>query len=708
MRRLIDIQLSLQAWLAGKPGARAIFRLLVAAALGVLAAYGSLLFRAMIAFINKLAFPNGASLAQLAATPWWALVLAPAVGGLIVGPLVELLAPEARGHGVPEVKLACTRFGGRIRARVAVVKTTASAVCIGTGGSVGREGPIVQIAASLGSAVGRLAGLRGPYLVDFVAAGAAAGIAATFNAPIAGVMFAIEIILGRGTPRHLSPMVVAAVVATVVVHHHIGSSPAFVVPPYTLNSGFEVILYALLGLLAAVVGMTFTRLVYWVEDLWAMLPGSRLPRAAIGGALVGLMAMQFPEVLGVGYEHIEKTLAAEVNASLTQLTVEGHLLLLLVAKSLATSITVGSGGSGGLFAPSLFLGSCLGGAFGGAAMRWGPAGWVNDPRGYALVSMGGVVGATTHAPLTAILIVFELCNHHSVILPLMMCTMLSTTASMAMLRESIYTLKLVRRGEQLASGSPDGHVRATSVVELMQASPPRVVESAPIDLVAERAREEHTHFVYVTDHKRHLLGVIDMDEVASHIGDSASKRRELRARNLMHAAEHVNTTDDVNRCLTLLENRRLGELPVVDEEGKLVGCVTRVELFAYYTDEVLRRESVLSLTSDSGRRVTQEHIALGATEQKAKLIVPASVAGKTLCDLDIRRRFSVNVYAVQRSDEPSRVPDPNRPLEQGDTLIVVGSKAAVELLRRALAAGGGDGSSGGGGDEQAGDFDGAG
>jgi CIC family chloride channel protein len=666
-----------QRWKARAPQQGAVFRLVFAAALGLCTGYGALFFRQLIHSLTRLAYPADMALSKLRALPWWRKVLPPTVGGAIVGPAVRLLAPEAKGHGVPEVKDACENLGGRIRTRVAVVKTLASGITIGSGGSVGREGPIVQIGSSLGSAFGRLIGLRGRGLVDFVAAGAAAGIAATFNAPIAGVVFAIEIILGRGSPRHFSPLVVASVAATVITHLHLGKSPAFVVPAYALVSGWELLLYVVLGVLAGLVGVAFTRSLYLLEDVWERLPLVYI-HGAVGGLIVGTTALWFPEVLGVGYALIEGVLGVGEQMALTLPAMEAHLLLLVVFKLFATGTTIASGGSGGVFAPSLFLGASLGGAFGGAASRLTPSGAMASPSAYALVAMGGVVGATTHAPLTAIVIVFELCDRHSIILPLMLVTVIATALSMALHRQSIYTEKLVRRGSgRGAQGSPAERVRATRVGDVMQPTAAWVKPSARLETIVNRAHAHDTHDVYVVDH-RQVLGVVSMDDIASHVQDRPAQRRRLRASTLMHAVATVTAETSLADCMVALQERHREELPVVDQRMRLIGSISRGDLLAYTSREVLRHEAVLDLMADGDP--AHAEIALAAGEIQASIDVGGELVGKSLRELDLRTRLSINVYALCEGDRVV-MPDANAPLRKGQQLRVVGHPPEIEHLR---------------------------
>jgi CIC family chloride channel protein len=419
--------------------------LVVAATLiGAGAGLGAVLFRHLIDSFQHLSF----------ATDWLGLgpgsglyvLLAPAVGGLLFGPLIHFLAREAKGHGVPEVMEAVLLHRGLIRPRVALVKAFASALCIGTGGSVGREGPIAQIGSALGSTLGQWMGARQGMLQVLVACGAAGGIAATFNAPVAGAVFALELILRRLNAGYFSLVVIAGVVADAVAQALQGDFRTFEVPAYHLESHAELLWYALLGLVAGLFARAFVMFLYAFEGAWERLAMPDLAKPVLGGLLLGLLgwvsfqADAVPRIFGVGYPSVEAALVGELALPV--------LLALGLLKLVATSLTLGSGGSGGVFAPSLFMGAMLGGAFGMLVDAVAPA-WTGPPGAYALVGMAAVFGGAAHAPVTAILILFEMTGDYAIILPLMLATVVSTLVTCALSPESIYSLKLVRRGVDL-------------------------------------------------------------------------------------------------------------------------------------------------------------------------------------------------------------------------------------------------------------------
>lgn len=671
-------------WLSKILGGPTVFLLVLAALIGVAGGYGAILFRYLIILVNRAAFPDGIGLDQLSTTSWFWVVLPPAVGGLVVGPLVYFLAREAKGHGVPEVMDACANLGGRIRPRVAAVKILASAVSIGTGGSVGREGPIVQIGSAVGSSAGQLFGITGERLKVLVATGAAAGIAATFNAPIAGVLFAIEIILGRGTVRTFSPLVVGSVIATVVARHHLGNFPAFHVAPHDLVSPLELPLYVLLGTVAAAVGVAFIKGLYSLEDLWERVPLPSWSKAVFGGAVVGSVAIWLPHIMGVGYEHIEKVLNWDKNALPLDMGFLGFLLLLVAAKIFATGTTIGSGGSGGIFAPSLFIGASLGGAFGLLANTLLPADLVASPSAYALVAMGAVVAATTHAPLTAILIVFELTDRHTIILPLMLSCILSHFIATRLSRESIYTLKLVRRGSRFAAGTEVEIMTGTQVSALTHPAKEVLGPSTPLPEIVDRVLSGGHIQQYVTEPGGRLLGVVTMDDVTAVIRDEDSLRQLLVAQDMMRPpAGTVAPEETLDRCLLLFSRHHVEELPVVDAQERLLGWICQSDAIALYNREVLRRDAVVRFTEDAGRETPREELVhLPSGDVKDEITVEGGLVGKTLRELNLRAHLGVNVYAVRHKRSGTSFPDPAAPLSRGDTLVVVGPADKVAAVRR--------------------------
>jgi CIC family chloride channel protein len=434
---------ALRRWFRPAGGGRLALAVVV---VGVGAGLGAIVFRFLIIGVTRLVTGQD-DYAATPGAPWvwwpavgtWFLVAAPVVGGLLYGPLVYRWAREARGHGVPEVMLAVAQQDGRIRPRVAVVKSLASALCIGTGGSVGREGPIVQIGSAIGSSLGGWLRVPGSRLRLLVACGAAGGISATFNAPIAGVFFALEIILVDFSPLSFLVVTASSAIANTVARAADGSATFLVLPAFRVGSAWEYLLYAVVGLVGGGVGVAFTKVLYGAEDLADRIwRGPEWLRPAVGGVLLGLLLVLLPQMYGVGYPVLRQGVAGGYAL--------GFLVVLLVGKLVATSLTLAIGGSGGIFAPSLFLGAMTGTALGDGFSLAGGAG----PAGaYGLVGMAAVLAGATRAPITAIVIVAEITGEWDLVVPLMIAVVLATLVSRGLSTETIYTLKLTRRGIRL-------------------------------------------------------------------------------------------------------------------------------------------------------------------------------------------------------------------------------------------------------------------
>lgn len=553
---------------------------------GIGAGFGAIVFRRLIGLVSRLAY--GGPPGDPGPIAPWMLLVVPAIGGAIYGPLIYRFAREAKGHGVPEVMEAVAMRGGRIRPRVAVVKSLASAICIGTGGSVGREGPIAQIGSALGSTIGQWFNLSDERIRNLVACGAAGGIAATFNAPIAGSIFAIEVILGRLHTTYFGAVVISAVTADVIAQLFEGNLRAFPIPKYALNSPWELVLYLGLALLAAVLAVFFTRALYFTEDLWDRLKFPEYAKPVLGGLALGVIGLLspkllgFPRVFGVGYESIAEALAGSLTLQIT--------VALLVLKLLATITTLGAGGSGGIFAPSLFMGAMLGQAFGQVANLLFPG--ITAPAGaYALVGMAAFFSGTAHAPVTAILILFEMTNDYQIILPLMLTTVMATLVSRLISRESIYTLKLARRGIHLKEGKDTDIMDGINVAEAMTSNPLVVPLGMPLKELALQFEQTHHHGFSVVDGAGRFQGVVtlqDLNEVleaenweSKTVGDIATLK------NVILATAEENLGD----ALRKLGGRDVGLLPVVDrsDRDRLIGQIRRNDIIRAYNVALTQR-----------------------------------------------------------------------------------------------------------------------
>ena len=430
----------------------------LALVVGIITGLGAVVFRALIGLMHNLLFLghwafNYDSNLFTPASPWGPLViLVPVLGGIGVTFIVSNFAPEAKGHGVPEVMDAIYYNRGIIRPVVAVAKSLASALAIGSGAAVGREGPIIQIGSALGSTFGQMIRMSMGQRIILVAAGAGAGIAATFNTPIGGVLFATELMMPEISVNTFLPVALSTGTATFIGRLFFGARPAFEIPanlaplPAEPSSALILLLYVALGAVVGVAAALFVRSLHWVEDLFDKVPG-RYVRHAGGMLLVGVLIYALMRwhghyyVEGVGYATIQATLTG-------QLSVAWFLLLLYVCKLFATSVSLGSGSSGGIFSPSLFMGATLGAAFAGLVSVIFPPLPISMPA-FAMVGMGAMVGSGTGAALTAVAMVFEMTRDYDIVLPMILAVAVALGVRRLLSRENVYTAKLIRRGHPI-------------------------------------------------------------------------------------------------------------------------------------------------------------------------------------------------------------------------------------------------------------------
>jgi CIC family chloride channel protein len=555
----------------------------LAVIVGLAGGCGAVLFRYLIDFFQASVYGDGGELLSvLTEVPWDRKVWVPALGGAVVGPLIYFLAREAKGHGVPEVMEAVALRSGLIRKRIVLIKALASAVCIGTGGSVGREGPIVQIGSAIGSTLAQVLKVSPARMRTLVGCGAAAGIAATFNAPIAGSMFAVEIVLGDFGLATFSPIVISSVVATAVSRHYLGDVPAFIVPSYELVSAWEFPLYVVLGLLCAAVAVTFSRVLYATEDAFDRFRVPDYVKALIGGLILGGVGLVFPQVLGVGYGGIDKALSAAYAG--------WFLLLLAVVKILATSITIGSGGSGGIFAPSLFLGAMTGGFFGSLMHQAFPMVTASSAA-YAIVGMGAVVAGTTHGPLAAILILFEMTGNYKIILPLMITCIVSNLAAGQLLKESIYTLKLIRKGIDLRQGKEVNVLKSIRVGDVMNTRVERVYEGTGLEELAEVISMSKYNSFPVVDAMNRLTGIVSFYDYSEALFNEDLRGLIIAKDIATPAVVTITTRDSLYDALEKITPRDFSILPVVapDDASRLVGVLSRRDVIGAYDKAVLKK-----------------------------------------------------------------------------------------------------------------------
>ena len=607
-------------------------------------------------------------------------LIVPIIGGLLVGPLIRM-ASEAKGHGVPEVMQALILRGGRIRARVAAAKITASALCIGTGGSAGREGPIIQVGAALGSSIGQVLRLSDERIRNLVACGAAAGIAATFNAPIAGVAFAIEVLMCGLQMRAFGNVVIAAVSASVVSRSIIGDKFAFQVPTYSMNHPGEIILYLILGLAAAVVGVMFMKMLNYSENVFDNWKFPQIFKPAVGSLLLGLLGLAYMNLPGLSFPAGSAAHAAThitpiphmygSGFPLIQAAIQGHtalwiLVVLIFLKPIATSFTLGSGNSGGVFAPSLFTGAVLGGAMGHLFSFLFPS-IGNNTGAFALVGMAALFSATARAPLTAMLIVFEMSNDYFMILPLMVAGVTASYFSQWLHPESIYTMKLAKRGVRFVEGRDMDIMQGVKVSEVMRSKPVTIHKDASFSEVMALFQETNILGFPVLADDDKLCGIITLQDMHRAQSEENFNSRNVKVSDL--AVEDPITVfpdEPIWAAIQKMSPRDLARLPVIsrDGSGRLCGIISRSDILRAYDVGIVRKQRGQIVEHQVELRKQKENGYVEFVLQQDDTCNNAMVKDLSLPD-------TINMVSIKRGGQ-ILIPRGHTQLQEGDVITVYG------------------------------------
>ncbi|HSR71122.1 MAG TPA: chloride channel protein [Kiloniellales bacterium] len=549
----------------------------LAVLVGVAAGVAAIGFRYAIDGFQRLGFGFGGEqvVTELAAAPWWRVLVVPLFGGLAVGLFVRFLMPERRPHAVADVIEANALRGGRMSLTTGLKAALVSAASIGTGASVGREGPVVHLGASLGAWVAKRLHLSRMASRTLLGCGVAAAIAASFNAPIAGTFFALEVVVGHYAMSAFAPIVIAAVLGTLISRMHYGDFPAFIVPEMGITSFWEFPAFALLGLVSALVAVLFIYSAALSERVFQRLRIRPWLRPAAAGLVLGVIGLRFPHVLGVGYEATDAALSGLYSLWL--------LLLLIVLKTAATGLSLGAGFGGGVFSPSLFIGAMVGGAFGIIATGAFPE-LSSGQSAYTIVGMGAVAGAVLGAPISTVLMVFELTNDYAITIAVMIATAIASLIVQQGFGRSFFTWQLERRGISIRGGQDIGLLRSIRARDIMNANYQTIRPDAPIAEVRERLPGAPWGELFVVDAEQRLRGIItfaDMQEAAFDTSHDA----EWVAGDVARGRPTVlGASDDLERAIQAYGASGEATLPVVEsrESMRLVGVAREHEMMLAY------------------------------------------------------------------------------------------------------------------------------
>lgn len=497
--------------------------------------------------------------------PWLRLVV-PALGGLVAGGIIHLGMRWPGATTTTDYMEAVVLGDGRISARRGLIKCLSSLFTIASGGSIGREGPLVQLSSLVASMAGRWRHWPTPRLRLLVGCGAAAGIASAYNAPIAGALFVAEIVLGSVAMEIFGPLVFSSVVATLTVRGFVGGDPLYVIPPFRLNGNSEILPYLLLGMVAGLLAPWFIRLLRASEAMAGRIKAPVYLKMCVGGLIVGALAIVHPEVCGNGY--------SAVNAILRGQWIWETLVVILTFKVLATTATFGSGAVGGVFTPTLFVGASLGFLFGDGASHF-PGHLVSNPSAFALVGMGAFLAATTHAPIMAIIMIFELTLDYQIILPLMLACVIAYYTSVNIEKRSIYAEALKRKG----AGDYRRQLAELHVRDIMKSNPLTVSGTARFAEIGEKFIATRFNYLYVTERDR-FIGAVSLHDIKSYLNAPELAALVIAGDILRDHFPVVRADATLGEALDGFSRHDGERLPVVDNaiDGRLIGSISKTDV----------------------------------------------------------------------------------------------------------------------------------
>ncbi|KPK00518.1 MAG: Cl- channel voltage-gated family protein [Desulfobacterales bacterium SG8_35] len=557
----------------------------IASCIGVMAGLANICFRTVLEFVHHMIFVPGYAIASQGG--WYILLLplVPISGMLLLIPLAILFPGEIYGYGFTKFLRKVNIRGGSMKFRKNILKIISCSLTIGTGNSAGVEGPIAQVGGALGSLVGKIFRISADRMKVYTAAGCAGGVAAMFNAPIAGVFFAAEIVLlGTYEIASFSVLVISSAMATVVSRSYYGENPAFPIPEFHLvNPLAEIPLYMVLGLLMGVIAVLHIYVFYKVRDRFAALKINEHIKPVMGAFIIGILGMFFPQVMGDGYHYIKEVLAGN--------SVLWLMALLIFLKIFATAVTLGAGGSGGVFAPALFIGAVIGGAYGSVVHHLFPTATASSGA-YAAVGLGAFLAATTHAPLTAIFLLFEMTGDYLIIIPIMLASIIGTVVAARFNEDSIDTVDFTREGIDIHEGRETAIMKSIKVGRIITEDVDLISENANADQLLQIFSMAKDSFYFpVIDETGKMTGVVSLQDVKTVLHDEELRRHATVGSVCARNPVFLTPDDNLYTAMTLFDGRGFDEIPVVEsaEEKWVVGMLKRRDVIAAYNHEVLKK-----------------------------------------------------------------------------------------------------------------------
>jgi CIC family chloride channel protein len=654
------------------------------ACVGIVAGLLGLCTEYLIGGLQRLLWGSSADLIGVAArAPRWLVVAAPAAGGLMVGLICWLGRQAVSGEGMATLIEAVALSGGKIPAKPVLINALAAVATVGSGGSLGREGPMIRLGAMISSWMGVRFGLPPHRVKILVGCGAAAGLAATYNIPIGGTLFAMEVILGNFALEIFGPIVAASVIATLIARSLTGNVPFYAARGYSLVSGWELFPYAGLGVVGAVASVLFIVGIHNGRRLFRRLPLPRFMLPAVGMSLLGVLGLYVPYGLGRGYGLINMALGGELKLPPgLGLPADFTILMLLglaAAKLLATVLTTGSGGSGGLFTPSLCFGALLGGAYG----FWIHSLWphASSYGAYAAVGMAAVMAGTSHAPISAILILFEFTGNYDLILPIMVAAIISGLLAKRLRRYSIYTEPLRGRGIELPWRMEEAVLAGLKAADLARPDTEVLHPGDHYRTVVETFLGSRRQRLFVVSPEGHLLGAISLHDI-KHVLEHPESLAAVVAYDLMLPVGKTLQADErLHRATEYFARSDFERLPVVDHEGKFIGVLSKRDVLAVYAQEVLGRPAMLAtFVSSRDSQSSRQYVEIPPDFTLRLVPVPPTLVGKTLAEARLPQVLGARVIEIKRQGklgEEQVMPDGATVLAASDVLVLLGPTDVV-------------------------------
>ncbi len=557
----------------------------LAIAVGVIAAYAALLLRHGIELVSSLWTGETAWDTTIGSLPWYIYLLAPTLAGLLIGWINARLLKKGDFRGVAGVLADLVEHHGRINRKQMVTETLGGAISIGSGASLGREGPTVALGAVIASEIGRWLHLTEQQVRTLIGCGVAAGIAASFNTPIAGVLFATEVILADYAMSTFSPIVISSVMATVISRSELGNFPAFIIPEYHLVSTWEIWVYVAIGVLCGLIASLLIKAMGPTRLFLLRHVPNKILRPAVAGAVIGMIGMAVPQIMSIGYGTVGSVMLGKVDPVLFGLVlpVSAFLAIILLGKLLATVISFAAGFPGGLLGPALFLGAMAGGLFGGIIHDISPA-FTESSGAYALVASGALTAAALQAPITIMIMVFELTSDYHIMLPLMASCIVATLISRAFGRESVFTEVLAEHGIETHWTLEQSWLRSVKVTQIPWRPIPCVTEQTRLAELKQIYVDSGKGCVIVRDDEENMTGIISFADLQPWLLDSSMDQLTVASEVANRHVQTISEDDSLLNAIRMFDQAVFEQVPVIskDDSRQVLGVLSRSAVFSTY------------------------------------------------------------------------------------------------------------------------------